>query len=1106
MASHPFEQLVQHALQRHSLSEASDGELLGRFVASRDASAFAELVERNAALVAGTCRRVLGSTHPANDDAFQTTFVTLALKATAVRPREHLPAWLHGVARRVAWRYRSAKPTSALVDTELAASRDPSPPDQALNKEWLAAVDREIDRLPSKYRSAILLCWFDDTSLDQAARQLGTTKGTLWGWLKRAREKLRRRLTARGFGLPAVFSASLLGTAPVSAHLITRTAETGVRTVLDGGVAAVISTGTSLAAAKAVGGITLAATILIGVVTLLPARAPEPARDSSKNPNDAPKVEKVMGAAADGFPFPPGVVHRFGTRQFRHPDGIVGSAMSPDGKSLATLGHHSLIIWDTQTQAAKRVIRDPRIMNRGMDQAGAYVAFLPDGRSIAVAANTQELEEERKGAPPVQELAIVFDLETGKEKYAVKGTADDVLSIWVAAGGKELGTFSKGIIRFFDIKDGKEIRSLPLKGGIDRQPWNAANADRIAIQTQTDNDFSVEVFDTQSGKGVYSVPNVRLVQAAISNDGKRLATHGTGGKVRIHDIEAKKELLVFDHPAQAQMAPMRFSSDAQTLYFGGQHGQLFRWDLKNNKRLTDSGRHSTWTLLSMALSPDETILYSMGWNRLINRWDLKTGKQIPTADGYTTQTAIALTPDGKYVIVGDHGGSLDYWDLKTGQRTTRLDGAERGFDCLDITADGRWLAGGRTTQDVQIWDLTTGKLERTIALVDKPDARGSDHVKRVAFSPDESVLLTSSNKTGITAWDHATGKKLWNASGIGHAAVWHRKGRWIAVAGGYSTQRGRWTILNPENGAVLRQFEVALDGPVKDGDLVYDPLAMDIAVTPEGSRVITAHIGRTVRIWDAINGKELLRLNGTGVAGMALSPDGKWLAIRGMNYEIQLWEIMTGARLRTLAGLDSEARDIVFTRDGKGLIANADLAPTLWDLMPKQSVATGSPEVAWDLLASDDAEKAFQAQSFLVRDPKAAVLLLAEHIKPAETFIERAHFDKLVRDLDSEQFRTREFAEKELKKAGHKVPVAWLRQTHEATKSTEQAKRLSQVLDLRAKPSPEEWRLSRAIQVLELTGTSGAADLLQQWANAPTGSLLAIEAAAAVERLSKSRK
>src|SRR5271166_5856855 len=87
----------------------SDEQLIDQFVtAARDdaADAFEVLVKRHGPMVMGVCRNILYQ-HQDAEDAFQTTFMTLARKAGAIRDRRVLACWLHEVAYRIAIRMRA---------------------------------------------------------------------------------------------------------------------------------------------------------------------------------------------------------------------------------------------------------------------------------------------------------------------------------------------------------------------------------------------------------------------------------------------------------------------------------------------------------------------------------------------------------------------------------------------------------------------------------------------------------------------------------------------------------------------------------------------------------------------------------------------------------------------------------------------------------------------------------------------------------------------------------------------------------------------------------------------------------------------------------------
>ena len=93
-------------LARCRYESVPDDVLLNRYAHELDADAFAELVRRHGPMVLGVCRRVVG--HDADaDDAFQATFLVLARKARAIRKRDSLASFLHGVSLRAARDIRS---------------------------------------------------------------------------------------------------------------------------------------------------------------------------------------------------------------------------------------------------------------------------------------------------------------------------------------------------------------------------------------------------------------------------------------------------------------------------------------------------------------------------------------------------------------------------------------------------------------------------------------------------------------------------------------------------------------------------------------------------------------------------------------------------------------------------------------------------------------------------------------------------------------------------------------------------------------------------------------------------------------------------------------
>ncbi len=179
--------------------DLTDGQLLARFAGSRDEDAFAALLQRYGRMVWGVCRSTVRHTQDA-EDAFQSTFLTLARKAGSLSRSESVGGWLYRVAAHTAAHARAANARRSsrerLVD---------NPPEVASVtpefQDWHAVLHQEIAGLPDVYRQALVLCELEGVSRREGARRLGVPEGTLSSRLAAARRLLGERLVRRGLAL-----------------------------------------------------------------------------------------------------------------------------------------------------------------------------------------------------------------------------------------------------------------------------------------------------------------------------------------------------------------------------------------------------------------------------------------------------------------------------------------------------------------------------------------------------------------------------------------------------------------------------------------------------------------------------------------------------------------------------------------------------------------------------------------------------------------------------------------------------------------------------------------------------------------------------------------
>jgi RNA polymerase sigma factor (sigma-70 family) len=302
---------VQRLFQGESVAGLSEGQLLERFASTRDEVAFGAILARHGPMVLGVCRGFLDDPRDV-DDAFQATFLVLVKKAGALRESERLGQWLYGVARRVALRARSSASRRKVRERpEVEAIDEPRATLDTELRELQVLIREEVDRLPGNDRMAVVLCYLEGLTHEEAADRLGWPVGTVKGRLSRARDKLRDRLTRRGVALPAIAVGTALAkgaSAAVPPELIRSTTLAAThlaagQTLTAGIVSAQAITlmegviGTMFTTKLKLGAMALFATCAVGVPGVLAVQGPGdgPAKVQAPDMKKSQKVPALAG-------------------------------------------------------------------------------------------------------------------------------------------------------------------------------------------------------------------------------------------------------------------------------------------------------------------------------------------------------------------------------------------------------------------------------------------------------------------------------------------------------------------------------------------------------------------------------------------------------------------------------------------------------------------------------------------------------------------------------------------------------------------------------------------------------------------------------------------
>jgi WD40 repeat protein len=115
---------------------------------------------------------------------------------------------------------------------------------------------------------------------------------------------------------------------------------------------------------------------------------------------------------------------------------------------------------------------------------------------------------------------------------------------------------------------------------------------------------------------------------------------------------------------------------------------------------------------------------------------------------------------------------------------------------------------------------------------------------------------------------------------------------------------------------------------------------------PDGTRIITASMDNSAKVWDAGTGVEVFALQGDTAADPSMSlgpnvwsasfsPDGSRIITAIHDKTAKVWDANSGAEVLTLKGHTSFVLSASFSSDGSRIVTgSADSTAKVWDAQP----------------------------------------------------------------------------------------------------------------------------------------------------------------------------